>query len=137
MDKFEAMLKNLYQVLDNDTVKDKIVLEKPEFKRENKKKVWTNAKAFLRKINRYPEHFILYLGKETNGVANWKSSSKSDGISLGSKVKDSRIIKIMQKYMKNFVTCSQCNSCNTSMIRDTSLRSYIIRCNVCGSTKYV
>ena len=137
MDKFEDMLNNLYQILDNDTVEDKVVLTKPEFKREGKKKTWTNAKAFLRKINRVPEHFILYLGKETNGVANWKSSSKSDGVSLSSKIKDSQVISLMQKYMQNFVTCSQCNSCNTSMLRDTSVRSYIIKCNVCGSTKYV
>ena len=37
MDKFEDMLENLYQILDNDEVEDKIVLTKPEFKREGKK----------------------------------------------------------------------------------------------------
>ena len=77
------------------------------------------------------------MNKETNGKANWKTSHKSDGIVLSSKIKNDSIISLMEKYVLNYVTCSQCQSCNTIMTKDTSTRSNIIRCNVCKSTKYV
>ena len=77
------------------------------------------------------------MSKETNGNANWKSAHKSEGIILGGKVKESNIIPLMQKYINQYVTCTQCKSCNTIMLRDTSARSFLIKCNVCKSTKYV
>ena len=137
MQSFEKMLDKLFLVLEEDPTENKLRIGQPIFKRESKNKIWVNAKNYLQTINRDPDHFIIFMNKETNGVANWKTSHKSDGIVLSSKTKDNNIISLMEKYILNYVTCSQCQSCNTIMTKDTSTRSYMIKCKVCKSIKYV
>ena len=94
MQSFEKMLDKLFLVLEEDPTENKLRIGQPIFKRESKNKIWVNAKNYLQTINRDPDHFIIFMNKETNGVANWKTSHKSDGIVLSSKTKDNNIISL-------------------------------------------
>lgn len=136
MESFEDMLNFLYSNLES-TEKAKIVLSRPIIDKSSGKAVWKNVKDFLRSINRDPDHFMMFMSKETNGGANWLSSHKSDGIIFNIKITPDKISTLMQKYITENVLCKQCNSYNSKMERDVGIRKFKIICIDCNSEHYI
>lgn len=132
---FDEMLDNLYTELNKCSL-NKITLHKPIIVGKSKP-VWVNAKNFLKDINRNPDHFINFLSKNSNGDVNWKSQHKSEGIIFGFKINETKLKNIMQEYIKKYVSCNQCNSCNTKFEKDVTIRKNKVICSDCNSERYV
>ena len=137
MESFNEMLNILYCKLADEGKSDKVVLDKPILNKVGTKMVWTNAKKFLRAINRDPTNFIEFVSKETNGNANWKTSKKSDGIIFSVRINNGSIEKIMRSYSEKYVKCGQCGGFNSIMSKDNSVRKFKITCLDCNSIRYV
>lgn len=131
MESFDEMLNHFYDEINVNKSKS-INLDPPILQNY----VWKNAKQFLRKIQRDPTHFINFLARKTDGNASWKTSSKSDGIKFLNKTNKDTVQKYMIEYMKNYVQCNQCQSCQTFLVKDQSLNKFKICCNICKAFRY-
>jgi len=137
MESLKDMLNILYVKLDETDNSGKLILTRPILKKVGTKFIWKNPKDFLIIIQRDSDHFIDYLGKETNGNANWKTGSKRDGIIFNIKTDVIKIDNWMKKYIEKYVKCIQCNKYNSQMIKDNSVRKCKITCNCCGAGRYI
>tara|TARA_B110000902_G_C14136776_1_gene524171 strand:+ start:428 stop:841 length:414 start_codon:yes stop_codon:yes gene_type:complete len=137
MESFTKMLNTLYCKIADEKKSETIVLDSPILIKVGKKIIWKNAKQFLIEINRDPINFIEFVSKETNGNANWKTSSKSNGIIFSVKVNNNSIEKIMRDYSEKYVKCSECKNYNSVMIKENSVRKHKISCLDCKSTRYI
>lgn len=128
---FDEMLNSVYCKL-GMTTKTKLTLQAPELSITTTNTYWKNVKAFLKTINRSPEHFVDFLKKDLD--VNWLSSSKSDGLVIIGKIKKDKIMRLMQQYMRQFVVCKTCNSGNSIMKFNNTIRKYDFTCNDCHAT---
>jgi len=128
---FESMLNEVYDNLENKQ-KNKIILPKLDINISTTNTYWKNIKQFLKTIKRGPEHFIIKMNHNI-GETNWVSSSKSDGIVIIGRVKKDKILSFIQNYMKTYVVCNICNSVDTELNKNNTIRQYQLKCNCCKS----
>ena len=133
---FEERLDEVYQKLGTKKSK-KITIPKPILERGTTKIHWKNVKQLLKIIRRPPDHFISFLNSEIDNKASWKTASKSDGMLLTGRFTIKDIYRLITKYLNTYVTCSICQSVNTSIKRDVSLRKYQLHCKNCLSINTV
>lgn len=126
---FESMLDEVYNNLELKK-KKKLVLPKLDINVSTTNTYWKNIKPFLKTIKRGPEHFVLKMNHNV-GETNWVSSSKSDGVVIIGKIKKAKIISFIQNYMKTYVMCNSCNSINTELNKNNSIRKYQLLCKDC------
>lgn len=134
MESFEEMLEDFYNQKDLQINYESLKIPDPKLNSN----IWINAKTFLKKINRHPDHFINYLVKKTEGNASWVSNSKSDGIIFLKRININMIGKYMKEYIKDYVQCKQCLKCFTYLEKDKSLNKFKICCSIptCKATRY-
>lgn len=108
----------------------KLLLDKPEISSANKKTFIRNFKEICNKLNRKVNEVQDYFTKELATTI----SLNQDGVLIITGVyKQSGIIKILSTYIKNYVTCKECNSCDTEIIKES--RITFLKCNKCLSKK--
>jgi translation initiation factor 2 subunit 2 len=108
----------------------KLILEKPEISSANKKTFISNFKAICTKLNRKVDDARDYFEKElcTTVTVNQEGSLVITGV-----YKQVGIMKVLDSYIKKYVTCKECSSCDTEIIKENRLT--FLKCNKCLSKK--
>ena len=133
LNNFNELLDNVYDVFgvkDNDL----IILPNPLLTKDSKRTIWTNIKAFLKVVNRPPEHCFEFFKIQTGKEIAWYSERVSDGLIFHTnKIKVNEIISLMKKYVDSYIVCNICKRSNTQMFKDQDLRKYKMKCVDCDS----
>lgn len=126
---YEKLLTRIEDQLSKVDVKEKDRIEIPQVET-----YWIGQKTFFKNFNVYPkllrrtsEHFLMFLSKE------FATSASLDGdraIFIGRKTPDSFDF-IIKRYIRQYVTCSVCDSYDTSL--DKVKRLFFIICDACGA----
>lgn len=133
MSSFEQMLDNLLNKIEKKQNKINIILPDPVLIKSGNNIIWKNIKEYLKIIKRPPTHFINFLNYELSCLINWISESKSDGCIIHLKIKSNTIIDLMKKYIKDYVLCKSCQSINTIINKDKTLKKYNFICYDCNN----
>ena len=135
---WSTMVNKAYDMLGATEKKSTLVLPKPEYEAMPTRIHWKNIKEYLKTINRSPEHFFKWLCSEIpDREVAWMSASIKDGLIVqGKRQKISDINDLSIKYINEFVTCSSCNSYNTTLGKEIDIKAWLFNCQTCGSTKY-
>ena len=137
-DEFKTMADEAYQQLTNTSGK---ILILPDLICDitPTRLHWKNIKDFLKVINRSPAHLINWLKSEmADKQIDLITNHVSDGIIIQGKYqKKNNLSTIALKYISIFVTCSSCNSVDTTMNKHQKLSYYEFECSHCGVTKNI
>lgn len=123
----DRLYTELEYLLKSDT---KISVEKPQVSSANKKTFISNFRNICSKLNRTEEDIRLFFEKElnTNVTINQDGALVITGI-----FKQPGIIHVMTNYIKEYVSCKECKSCDTNLIKEN--RILFLKCNKCLSKK--
>jgi translation initiation factor 2 beta subunit (eIF-2beta)/eIF-5 len=122
---------NAFEIKDSDM----IILPNPILIKDSKRTIWKNIKAFLKVVNRQPEHCFDFFKNQTGKEIAWYSEHVSDGLIFHTnKIKVNEIILLMKKYVDCYIVCNICKRSNTTMNKDQDLRKYKITCLDCNSS---
>jgi translation initiation factor 2 subunit 2 len=130
---FEEMLDILLNKIDKKQNKINITLPDPILIKSGNNIIWKNIKDYLKIVKRPPIHFMNFLNYELSCLINWISDSKSDGCIIHQKIKSNTIIDLMKKYIKEYVLCKSCQSINSIITKNKTLKKYNFICYDCNS----
>ena len=125
------LVDRLYTELGNQlSSSKKLVLDRPEINSANKKTYIGNFKEICNKLNRKMDDVKAYFESELRAPCNLSQ----DGTLVITKVfKQVQVSKVLSSYIKDCVTCKECNSCDTDIIKEN--RITFLKCNKCKSKK--
>ena len=104
----------------------KMIIEKQEVVSANKKTFITNFLIICNKLNREVDDIKKYIETELNAKT---SISQNGELIIVGVFKQSGIQKIISSYVSQYISCKQCNSCNTEIIKENRIN--FIFCNKC------
>lgn len=141
MNSFEDMLEEVYEKLESCTnsmkMQSKISLPPPELIKHGHHFIWKNVKAFLKVVNKPPEHVVKFFSDELKCQITWITESKSDGLNIDyNRLSSIMITDLMKKYVLEYVYCKKCKSTNTIISKDSQIRKYLSICQNCGDQYY-
>lgn len=110
---------------------ERFVVQEPKILSEGKTTVFENYIAIVEKLNRDPDHLFKFLLKEM-GTAGKLDGSRA--IFQG-KFNTGAISGLIDTYIREYVTCSECGRPDTHLIREE--RVLILRCDACGAHRPV
>ena len=126
---YEEMLKEIQSKIKKGKQMERIQIVKPQITFQKNKTIIQNFEQFCNSIRRNMRQVAKFLYKEL------ATSGSIDGKKLilqsRSPILDSKI----EKYMKEYVYCSECNKPDTILQKEG--RFYIIKCEACGAKKNV
>ncbi|QKF93648.1 eukaryotic translation initiation factor eIF-2 beta [Fadolivirus algeromassiliense] len=127
----EYLVNRLYTELsDHTSSSKKLSLEKPEISSVNKKTYISNFKSLCTKLNRDTNDVKMFFEKELQTSV---SINQDGGLVITGMFKQPGLLKIFTNYIKEYVTCKECNSCDTEIIKEN--RITYLKCNKCLSKK--
>lgn len=130
---FNKMLDNLYNLLgDYSQESTKFYLDEPQCNKKPTRLDWINVNNFLKKINRSSNHFLNYIINVRKILATYNGTV----MIIQGKYNKNDITKIMLEYISNYCSCSICNSYDTILIKDVTIRKEKLFCNKCKSVNY-
>ena len=124
------LVDKLYDELSGKQTSQKIILENPIIKVENKKTYVINFTSICYKLKRNVEDVKKYFEKEMTVVA---SISGSGSLTITGMFKVPQIMKIFTNFIEDNVRCKECKSCDTEIIKEN--RITYNSCNKCKSRK--
>ncbi len=141
MESFDIMLDDVYDKLESCTssakMQSKIILPQLELVKHGHHFIWKNMKAFLRIVNKPPEHVVKFFSEELKCQITWITESKSDGVIIDyDRLSSSTISELMKKYVLEYVYCKKCKSTNSIISKDSQVRKYLFVCQNCGDQYY-
>ena len=129
--KTDYLVDRLYNELEKQHInQQKVILDKPIVKIENKKTCVVNFNNICIKLNRATNDVKQYFEKEMNVVT---SINAAGGLIITGMFRENQITKIFSSYIQDFVKCKECNSCDTEIIKEN--RITYNNCNKCKSKK--
>lgn len=117
------------EAIGNDSKIKKIALEKPEVTSANKKTFISNFRMICLKLNREEADVKLFFEKELNTTV---TINQDGGLVITGFYKQNGIMTILTNYIKEYVMCKQCNSCDTYIIKEKKIT--YLKCNKCLSS---
>lgn len=125
------LVDRLYIELSNHISSNKkLVLDRPEISSANKKTYIGNFKEICNKLNRKTEEVKVYFESELRAPCNL---SQAGALVITGVFKQAGVSKVLSSYIKDNVTCKECNSCDTEIIKEN--RISFLKCNKCKSKK--
>ena len=112
----------------------KLIVEKPETTRQNRKTFFTNFTSFCDSVKRNHSAVEAFIKSELQV----ETSVMGNGILCINKIYQQQDIeKVCKNYIKSYVICSEqrCGSGNTEIIKEGRINFLV--CNVCKSRKAV
>lgn len=127
----DFLIDKLYTELNNNLSANKsLTLERLDISCANKKTAISNFRSICAKLNREEYEVKTYFEKELLATI----TINSDGcLIITGMFKQPGIYKVLNNYIKEFVTCKECNSCDTKIIKEN--RVMFMVCNRCLSKK--
>lgn len=127
----EDLVESLYNELDAQQINNqKVILEKPIVKTANKKTCIVNFSTICSKLNRNVLDVKQYFEKEMNVVS---TINIQGSLIITGMFRENNIITVFSSYIKDFVKCKECNSCDSKLIKEN--RITYNNCNKCKSKK--
>ncbi len=125
---YKDLLKKAKQELP-DTTKSQERFEVPKVRGhiQGNKTIIRNFNLIASTLRREPQHILKFILKELATPGDIKTK----GLILGRKVSASMINQKISKYVKEFVTCKECNKPDTKIV--TEGRIDFIKCTACGA----
>lgn len=100
----------------------------------SKKTLWVNFQEICSMMQRDPDHvyqfFMAELGTEGSIDGNQR-------LIIRGKYVPKYIESLLRKYVVEYVTCENCRSPNTELVRNSSTRLYVLKCNDCAADRTV
>lgn len=123
------LLEKLYTELEQViTPSKKISIEKPEVSSANKRTFIANFRGICDKLNRKEEEVRIFFETELKtGV----TINQDGALVITGNYKQNGIMTILTNYMKEYVICKQCSSCDTVLIKENKILFLV--CNKCLS----
>jgi len=94
---------------------------------QGNKTVVTNLQQIANKLSREPEHLMKFLLRELATTGDMKSG----GTLFVGKFSSKMLNKKLEKYVKEFVLCAQCQKPDTVLTKEQGLT--FKRCEACGA----
>lgn len=117
------------------TGRKKISLQLPQVAREGTKKtVFLNFGFICKQIHRQQDHLLQYLGAELGTTGNIQDGGR---LVIKGRFTGEAIVKVIKRYMGEYVICSSCRSPDTVLMRDANTRLYFVSCESCGARRSV
>lgn len=125
------LISRLYEELSTQQNSNKkISLQKPDISSANKKTYISNFRSLCSKLHRDEHEVKIFFEKELLTT----TSLNVDGCLIITGVfRQPGLLKIFTNYIKEYVTCKECNSCDTEIIKEN--RIMFLKCNRCLSKK--
>ncbi|CAI4223156.1 unnamed protein product [Auanema sp. JU1783] len=109
--------------------KKKFAMKPPEIARAGSKKTaFSNFAEICRLMKRLDKHVLQFL------MAEMGTTGSIDGnncLIVKGRFQQKHFESVLRKYIKEYVMCHTCRSCETSLTRDTRL--FFLQCQTCGS----
>ena len=130
--KYEQLLKKAYTNLPKSNTKN-VRFEVPsvEGRFEGNRTVVSNLNKISIKLGRDVKHLSKFLLKALATTGEWKKNS----FYFVGKFNSKRLNEKMEKYVKEFVTCTQCGKPDTSLKKEKSIT--FKQCQACGARSSV
>ena len=136
---YDDLLARVRDILDKNnpykTKSQKIQLKPVQLEQVAKKKYkWTNFMEFTEILRRPAEHLSQFVSIELAMevvIANEKLRLE------GRRIDKDELQAVLKKYILEYVKCPLCNSANTVMSKDPNIRSLVMKCEACQSTRTV
>ena len=109
---------------------NKLSIDKPEVIFMNRKTMITNFVAICKQLHRQTTEVQNYFDTE---LAVKSSVDQNGSLVITGRFKTAGIIKVVANYIKDYVSCKECASCDTSLNKEN--RILYINCNKCKSKK--
>lgn len=110
---------------------ERFVVPEPKLLTEGKTTVLENFAAIVDKLNRDPEHVFKFLLREL-GTAGKHEGQRAI---FNGKFSSSVFTQLIDAYIKDYVTCSECGRPDTHLIKVE--RFLTLRCDACGAHRPV
>lgn len=123
------LIDKLYSELE-EIVSDskKIAIDRPEVTCANKRTFVANFRNICFKLNRTEEEVRTFFEKELKTTI---TLNQDGALVITGMYKQNGITAVMTNYIKEFVMCKQCNSCDTNIIKEKKIT--YLNCNKCLS----
>jgi translation initiation factor 2 subunit 2 len=136
---YTQMLERVFKIIKkkNPTAGDKKSIRLPPAdlqKVGTKKTMWANFANACAALQRSQEHVMAFFMAE---LATEGSLDSKQRLVMKGKFVPSQIESLIKKYFMEYVACSMCRSCETTLTRDPTTRLYFISCSLCGSRRSV
>jgi translation initiation factor 2 subunit 2 len=136
---YTQMLERVFKVIKkkNPTAGDKKSIRLPPAdlqKVGTKKTMWANFANCCSALQRSQEHVMAFFMAE---LATEGSLDSKQRLVMKGKFVPSQIESLIKRYFMEYVACSMCRSCETTLTRDPTTRLYFISCSLCGSRRSV
>ena len=136
---YDQLLTRVRDILDKNnpykTKSQKIQLKPVQLEQVAKKKYkWANFMEFAEILRRPAEHLSQFVSIELAVevvIANEKLRME------GRRIDKEELQSVLKKYILEYVKCPLCNSANTVMSKDANIRSLVMKCEACQSTRTV
>jgi translation initiation factor 2 subunit 2 len=121
--------------LPNRKDKQKVSITAPRTQRVGgKRSMWVNFNVICGQLHRSCEHFQSFVLAEFGTTGSLDSHKR---LILKGKYLPQDLESLITKYIQEYVTCQNCQSLETLLIRDTVSRLHFIQCEHCHARKSV
>lgn len=127
----ELLDKAMGELPEQTNLGDRFNVEKVIGHLEGSKTVIVNLKKIAKDLGRDPDHLLKYLLRE---LATSGKFIREQAV-FAAKLAASIINKKIKKYVSEFVSCSECNKPDTTLLEERGIT--YLRCQACGSKKPV
>lgn len=125
------LVDKLYMELKNyNSTNKKLTLNKPDIKSANKRTYISNFRTLCTKLNRDIDDVKTYFEKE---LCTTITINQDGALVITGMFKQIGIMKVLDSYIKEYVTCKECKSCDTEIIKEN--RITFLKCGKCLSKK--
>lgn len=128
----EYLLNRFYDKLTMNKKSVVITFPDPVVRKEGKKTIFTNFKAFCEACNRPINHLVDFISKSMHVSL---SISGNDELIINGIYKAIYIKKYLINYLSTYVICSSCKSGNTEIIKEHRLN--FLSCKNCMCKKSI
>ncbi|MBN2095097.1 MAG: translation initiation factor IF-2 subunit beta [Candidatus Aenigmarchaeota archaeon] len=126
---YNEMLSQVYGVVKKGTIEERIQIVQPMISVQGSKTIISNFDKFCDSIRRDGHQVAKFLYKEL------ASSGSLDRGRLTLQTKSPLVKDKIEKYLKNFVYCSECKRPDTIIQRED--RFFVIKCEACGAKRTI
>ena len=134
---YEQMLERITGILTKNNPFSKKNKKMPllsiEFERITSKKYkWSNFREFAEYINRQADHMAQFVGVSLGIDPILQEKAL---LLEGRRLDEETLQGVSRKYILEYVKCVYCRSTNTLLVKDPSIRKFIMECKDCKSSK--
>lgn len=128
-----SLIDNIYQNLKElNTNNKKLIIDRPDVQNANKKTFIGNFRSICQKLKRKEDDVRKFFEDEANAKV---TIDQNGALIISGIINQIGIQKILTNYIKDYVTCKECNSYDTLIMKEN--RIIFLKCNKCLSKKAI